>query len=756
MTKTDVASGVSLVDIPSAGLSVLCGCPENAVKRLIKRGAIREIERDGKRFETGPNAILLSDTPVQGGRFRNLGEFPVLQMLYKQGMIVPGHPNNSGRRPMLIGLRDQVEAQARYIFSGNYGLSSVAELEEAGLDRGRAEELFLMKLKFAFGSVRPTEELLDLRVVDCRAIEMRDGAFIRRIGVNRYEFIAGGDSVEVDLNIDSGAASEPPYALPERPFPRDYFSVVHLGEGDGWDADRPCMSSLIVFRGEPYLVDAGPDIEASLRAVGLGPGELRGVFQTHAHDDHFVGLTALFRGERRLRYYAVPWVRASVQAKLRAIVGIDEREFRGYFDVRDLEEGRWNDLEGLEVLPTLSPHPVETTILRFRAGSGVSRRSYAHLADLSSFEVIDSMLREDPKLPGISRKFAERAKAAYLEPADVKKIDSGGGMIHGDWRDFVSDGSGRLLVSHTSSPPELPSGFRGTVAAFGEADRLLRVCAEEPPAAAWSVAETVAPAAADPRALAAFESCALFSELSSPAIASGVASSAKAARFEAGAKLCSEEGPELLLIASGRACLVAGGKRLEELGPGEVFGEEALLVEGCCIFDAVALSRVEAYRVPASALRGRPALLWRLRELLNARIASFKGAFAFAWRPEYSVRNGELDGQHRRLFALIDALDEGLSSADGCAEEDAVVAELEAFALLHFETEEKLMEAAAYPGLAEQRKEHEYLRSRLGGFRTRLSCGDEAAAAEIDGFLKDWILRHTLLVDREYIPYLAR
>ena len=38
-------------------------------------------------------------------------EFPVLQMLYKQGMLVPGHPNNTGAKPLLIGARAQVDAQ---------------------------------------------------------------------------------------------------------------------------------------------------------------------------------------------------------------------------------------------------------------------------------------------------------------------------------------------------------------------------------------------------------------------------------------------------------------------------------------------------------------------------------------------------------------------------------------------------------------------------------------------------------------------
>ena len=119
MEKKRILDGVCVVDIPEAGLSVLCGCPANVVKFLARSGVIRPIERDGVRFESGPNAILLSELPVQGGRFCNLGEFPVLQMLYRQGMILPRHPNNTGLRPMIVGLRDQVEAQRRYVYLGN-------------------------------------------------------------------------------------------------------------------------------------------------------------------------------------------------------------------------------------------------------------------------------------------------------------------------------------------------------------------------------------------------------------------------------------------------------------------------------------------------------------------------------------------------------------------------------------------------------------------------------------------------------------
>ena len=54
-------------------------------------------------------------------------------MLYRQGMLLPNHPNNTGAKPILIGREDCVQEQMNYIFRGNYGLISVEEMVRAGL-----------------------------------------------------------------------------------------------------------------------------------------------------------------------------------------------------------------------------------------------------------------------------------------------------------------------------------------------------------------------------------------------------------------------------------------------------------------------------------------------------------------------------------------------------------------------------------------------------------------------------------------------
>jgi len=173
--KISVSTGIYWIDVRSADVRILCGCPEDAVKHLLRTGLIVPTEVQGVACETGPNAILLSDLSIQNGRVCSRSEFPVLQMLYNQGMLVPNHPRNTGMRPMLIGSRRQVDAQMAYIFRGNYGLASHEELLETGLTAEQADEMMRMKLAFAFGRIRPSDELVEPVYVEHGAVEIRGG-----------------------------------------------------------------------------------------------------------------------------------------------------------------------------------------------------------------------------------------------------------------------------------------------------------------------------------------------------------------------------------------------------------------------------------------------------------------------------------------------------------------------------------------------------------------------------------------------------
>jgi len=232
------------------------------------------------------------------------------------------------------------------------------------------------------------------------------------------------------------------------------------------------MGSVLMFQGRIYLIDAGPNVQHSLTALGIGINEIEGLFHTHCHDDHFAGLTSLLRADRRIKYFATPLVRASVTKKLAALLAIEEDSFADCFDVQDLEFDVWNNIGGLEVKPILSPHPVETSLFVFRALWEGGYRSYAHFADIVSLDVLAQMLAVDGQ-PGISQKFFDKVVADYAIAADVKKLDIGGGLIHGHADDFRDDPSAKIILAHTARPFSIAEKAIGSGAPFGTVDVII-------------------------------------------------------------------------------------------------------------------------------------------------------------------------------------------------------------------------------------------------------------------------------------------
>lgn len=458
-----ISPGLIWVAVPSRSIYIQCGCPADSVKHLIQNGQIRE--ENGR--ELGPNAILLSDLSIQNGQLSNMAEFSVLQMFYRQGMAVPNHPGYTGAKPILIGHPEPLVAQLEYIFRGNYGLTE-EELRETASSPEEAELHMKIKLNFAFGRIKPVQELIQpIPLLDCET-EIGNGVFIKRISVNVFEFRCEKERLRIDLNLQAGESYQSTYKYRYQAISPEFFSVIHSGEGDGWDVNNPSMASIICYGPDIYLIDAGPYISHTLRSFGLSLNSVKGIFQTHAHDDHFAGLTELMLGDRKIEYYAPPLVRRSVELKLRALLNIDMPVLESFFAVQDFSAETWNNVDGLEVFPSISPHPVETYFLKFRAMSSEGYKSYHHLADISSFEILKGMLGS------ISPEIHERIRNSYLETANLKKIDVGGGLIHGQANDFRDDKSTKIVFSHSTKKLTMTQQIFGSQALLGQMDHLIK------------------------------------------------------------------------------------------------------------------------------------------------------------------------------------------------------------------------------------------------------------------------------------------
>ena len=461
------------MEIPEVNLYIQCGAPAESVKHLMKKNIIESITQDGVSFETGPNAILLSDTMIQNGEFSNMSEFSVLQMLYRQGMILPNHPNNRGIKPILIGLNSQVNAQMNYIYRGNYGLVSQKEIQECGISPTQAKALMNMKLKFAFGKLQSVENLLENCIIDTDKVEIRDNVFIQRKQHNIFEISYKDKTIEIDLNLKKNQTYPSPYVLPQYKIKRDYFSVIHTGQGDGWDINRPSMNSIISFQGKLYVIDVVPNFKHILNALSIDINEIEGVFQTHTHDDHIAGITSLLRSDKKIKFFASKLVMSATAKKLSALLDFDESEFYNLVETHELELDQWNDIDGLEVAPYISPHPVETTIFVFRTLYGSGYKTYGHFADIIDIELLRNMIVKNENEIGISQEFFDEVLGHYTQPLDLKKIDIGGGMIHGNAKDFANDTTSKIVLAHTSHDLSHEEKRIGSGSLFGLSDVLI-------------------------------------------------------------------------------------------------------------------------------------------------------------------------------------------------------------------------------------------------------------------------------------------
>ena len=89
----------------------------------------------------------------------------------------------------------------------------------------------------------------------------------------------------------------------------------------------------------------------------------------------------------------------------------------------------------------------------------------------------------------------------------------------------------------------------------------------------------------------------------------------------------------------------------------------------------------------------------------------------FQWDDSYSVKVGAMDGQHRKLFDLINELHRAMRAGRGKEVTGVILHRLIDYTLHHFSAEEKLLEKHNYPGLVAHRAEHKALTAKVMDFK---------------------------------------
>ncbi len=124
------------------------------------------------------------------------------------------------------------------------------------------------------------------------------------------------------------------------------------------------------------------------------------------------------------------------------------------------------------------------------------------------------------------------------------------------------------------------------------------------------------------------------------------------------------------------------------------------------------------------------------------------------WEQKFSVNIKEIDGQHQKLFELINNLHDAMKTGRGKDALGGVLSELVDYTVYHFSTEEKLFQKYGYSEYSQHKKAHDTLTKQVLELNDKLKRGDVIITIEVMNFLKDWLNSHILSTDKKYSTFL--
>jgi len=125
---------------------------------------------------------------------------------------------------------------------------------------------------------------------------------------------------------------------------------------------------------------------------------------------------------------------------------------------------------------------------------------------------------------------------------------------------------------------------------------------------------------------------------------------------------------------------------------------------------------------------------------------------ALTWKTQWNTGFDSIDQQHKRILQAIKALNREFDVETDQPIAEKLFSALEAYAKVHFTYEESVMTKIKYPGLPEQKVEHQIFIDQIKAFRESAKdpMNFDDIIARTQGYLLDWLLNHILEVDMSY------
>ena len=126
------------------------------------------------------------------------------------------------------------------------------------------------------------------------------------------------------------------------------------------------------------------------------------------------------------------------------------------------------------------------------------------------------------------------------------------------------------------------------------------------------------------------------------------------------------------------------------------------------------------------------------------------------WQASYDTGIALIDAQHRELADLINELYRACRLGDevGAAFKEAM-SRMVAYVKFHFKAEQEMLHRVNYPGYHEHIREHERLIKDILESAKDFSVGKRFVPYNFVRLLRDWVLSHIAVMDKDYALYIA-
>lgn len=126
------------------------------------------------------------------------------------------------------------------------------------------------------------------------------------------------------------------------------------------------------------------------------------------------------------------------------------------------------------------------------------------------------------------------------------------------------------------------------------------------------------------------------------------------------------------------------------------------------------------------------------------------------WDASLSVGIDIIDEHHRYLFDLINDLYEVVTSKRGAREVARVIKSLDAYAKVHFRSEEQMMRHYGFEGINRQETQHYAFEAKIREFYEELHANPLVAQFDVLAYLRDWLVKHIKVEDAKLLTLVGK